>query len=230
MAKKTQAKKTEDKEQEKKQKAEPKQNVKKHLDKKVTIGSLIGVAVLLIILFFPTKYEAVETYIDINEYTEEYDVKELDMNNPKEREVCIEVPADMREEPDPFSPFVKAIGKEHVCYAKVRVWNTGKTAGKWTYKYIFNINGKDFEADPVQMEIPALSSYHFEFMIDECNLGDRVTGYYVLLEGPMARECQYETYYDEVTVTKTRIVTEETEKQRRVTMTRPLWKKILGIE
>ncbi len=231
MAKKKSKKKTETKKAEepkKQEKKSVKEHVSKHMNKNVKVGTIIGIVLVLAILFFPVRYEATETYTELNEYEEEYPATE--QVSLGEQEVCVEVPAQVKEEPDPLSPFVKASGKEYVCHAELRVWNMDETIGEWTYKYIFNVNGKDFETDPITREIVPLSSYYYIFEIDECDSGDRVTGYYELISSPTTTECNYEEVFEERTVTKTRLVTEEVEKTRKITKTKPLWKKILGIE
>ena len=244
MAKKKSKKKTTEKKPKKEQKKSVKEHVSKHMNKNVKVGTIVGVILVLAILFFPVKYcmiktnvekffpvkyEATEKYIDINEYDEEYPV--MENVSLGKQEVCEQVPAEVREEPDPLSPFVDPVGKEDfVCYAELRVWNMAESAGKWTYKYIFNVNGKDFEADPIEKEIATGSSDYFKFQIDVCKAGDKVTGHHELVKGPTVPRCEYREVFEEQEVMKTRTVTEEIEKTRKVTKTKALWKKVLGIE
>lgn len=227
MTKKKTAKK-QDKKENSEEKKTVKDHVKKHLDKKVTIGTVVGIALVLIVLFFPVKYEATESYIDINEYEEEYQVKEPDLDNPKDVEVCVDVPAKVKISDNstanrPFGLY------DYKCEASFKVWNQEDTVGEWTYSYVFNINGKEFKTESQTRKIQPLAPLKFDFESDECKEGDKLTGRMELIKGPTTSECEYEVQYDEITVTKTRLVTEEIEKERKVTLTKPLWKKIFGL-
>ena len=205
-----------------------KERVEKHMNKNITLGAVVGVVLVLVILFFPIKYEATENYIDINEYNEDYQVTEPDMANPKEIEVCVAIPAKVVISENSTANRPRGL-YDYRCEADFKVRNQEDTLGEWTFKYVFNINGKDFETGPQTEKIQSLASIKFEFYSDECKEGDRLTGKMVLVNGPTTQDCTYETQYDDITVTKTRLVTEEIEKQRKVTMTKPLWKKVLGL-
>jgi len=82
--------------------------VKHHLSKEVKLSvGLVVIVLLLVIIRLP--YEAKEVYTI--KVTEEEAREVFDRN--VEVRVCTPVPAAVREEPDPFSPFVKAVMFHH---------------------------------------------------------------------------------------------------------------------
>lgn len=197
-------------------------HVKYHLSREIKIT--VGLVLLLLLLTVPKfEYEAKETLTKIEEY--DVDVVVKDYDNPREVRVCTPVPADVREEPDPFSPFVKVEGKGYICYAKVRIWNNGDQEGEWTYRYTFELGDKRIVKE-LTKEIPPLSSIWFEFEDDECQEGDSVTGSYELVSGPIRQECTYETQYPDKTVTETK--QREVIEEIFVTKREPLWQRLIN--
>lgn len=194
-----------------------------HLSKeiKLTVGLLI-----LVLLFTVPKfeYEAKETQTKIEEY--EVDVVETDYNSPKEVRVCTPVPGKVREEPDPFSPFVKTSGTDFICYAKIRVWNDGDQEGEWTYRYTFQLGTKTIVKEETIKIQPAPSSEWFEFEADDCQEGDTLTGFYELVSGPIIQKCTYETQYPKITVTETK--QRDVQEEIFITKREPLWQKLIG--
>ena len=196
--------------------------VKKQLGKEVKLSvGLVIILLLLVIVRLP--YNAKEVYTEIEEYT--VDVVVPDYDNPVEKRICTPVPADVRLEPDPFSPFVKTSGKDFICYAKLRVWNDGDQEGDWTYRYTFELGSKNIVKE-VTKTVPPSSSIWFEFEADECQEGDTVTGHYELVSGPIRQDCTYETQYPDKTVTEKK--QREVQKERYVTKYEPLWQKLIG--
>jgi hypothetical protein len=128
-----------------------------------------------------------------------------------------------------LSPFVDPYGKDHRCYAEIKITNMADTSGKWTYKYTFNVNGKNFPVEEQEVEIQSGTSYIYEFTSDICKSGDTVKGEYTLVKGPTTPECNYEEVFEDKTVTKTVVEKSEVEKERKVPKKEPLWQFLLGL-
>ena len=194
--------------------------VKHQLGKEVKLSvGLVVILLLLVVIRLP--YEAREVYTI--KVIEDEDQQVID--GYEDVRICTPVPLEVREEPDPFSPFVKAEGKEHICYAKIRIWNDGDQEGDWTYRYTFELGTRTIVKELTET-VPPLSSIWFEFEDDACQEGDTVTGYYQMVSGPKRQECTYETQpvYKTVTVK----VEKEVEEERTVTKYEPLWQKLVG--
>ena len=195
-------------------------HVKHHLTKEVKLSvGLVVIVLLLVIIRLP--YEAREVYTV--KVTEEVERQEPD--GFEEVRVCTTVSLEVREEPDPFSPFVKAEGKDHICYATIRIWNDGNQEGEWTYRYTFQLGTKTLVHELTETVSP-LSSIWFEYEDDECQEGDKLTGFYELLSGPTKQDCTYERQQKYKTVTVT--VEKDVEEERTVTKREPLWQKLIG--
>ena len=195
-------------------------HVKHHLTKEVKLSvGLVVILLLLVIIRLP--YEAREVYTV--KVTEEVERQEPD--GFKEVRVCTTVPLEVREEPDPFSPFVKVSGKDHICYAEIRIWNDGDQVGDWTYRYTFELGSKTIVKE-LTKTVPPLSSIWFEFEDEECQEGDALTGDYEMISGPTKQDCTYVTQPKTKKVTV--IVEKDVEEERTVTKYEPLWQKLIG--
>ena len=195
-------------------------HVKHHLSREVKLSvGLVVILLLLVIVRLP--YEAKEMYTV--KVTEQEPQEVFDKN--EEVRVCTPVHADVREEPDPFSPFVKASGKDFICYATIRIWNDGDQEGEWTYRYTFELGSKTIVRE-ITDDVPPLSSQWYEFEADDCQEGDTVTGFYEMVSGPIIQDCTYKTQPKYKTVMVT--VEKDVEEERTIIKYEPLWQKLVG--
>lgn len=224
MAKKSSSKK--DSTKSTKQSTKVEQNANKDLSNKNTlmyIGVGLVATLILVLTLVKVDYQIREPYIEIEKYTEEITVEDID--NPIEKEVCTQKPASVRIEDD--RTFKEKSGNKDVCVGHFRVWNSEKTDGDWVYKYIFNINGKDFEMAPIKKFITAGFPVDFDFKKDDCKSNDVISGRYELIESPTTESCEYVIVYPDKT--KTIEKEREIEKERIIKVQEPLWQNLLGI-
>ena len=204
-------------------------HVKKKLSTKVelTVGVLIlvvAVAAALILVKIP--YNAKEDYIQ----TETYDIEIKDVvpdaENKFQEYVCVEKPAsvDLSEHDSYKRPFGLY---DYKCYGTFKVRNQGTTDGKWTYRYIFDISGKEVATEPKTSAIPKLTASTFTFET-ECLQQDKVSGIFELVSGPTQSDCKYETIIPNKTVTRTETKERQVPKERTMTKYEPLWQKLVG--
>ncbi len=200
--------------------------IHEHLFAKVSIPVILLILIVMLAVI-RVPYEATVVKMVDEEYEEEYETTETVYVG--EEEVCEQVPLEVSVTEDPFSPFVDPYGTGHRCKAEIDVRNTNDFKGEWTYKYVFVIDGDEFESEEKTYEIvPGLGVQPFVFTSDVCEAGDKVTGYYVLVEGPTGPECHDEDVYEDRTVTKTRTAVRKVPQEETVQKTETLWQLIVG--
>ena len=149
-----------------------KKHVEHHLSKKVSVP-VVAVIVLLLLMVIRVPYEATETYTV--EVEEEYEEVILDKENPREEEVCEDVPSNY--ELLDHETFGRIEGRsDYFCIGSFRVMNHEQTEGKWIYSYVFTVNGKEFPIVEEEETIQGLSQVTFTFESDVCKEGDTIEG------------------------------------------------------
>lgn len=206
-----------------KEKKSIKQHVEHHLSKKISVP-IIAVVVILLLIIIRLPYTATETYTEKVE--EEYEEQVPDLDNPKDVEVCDDVPSEYEILNHEFYGKPEGVS-DYVCVGSFKVKNHESTEGKWTFDYVFTVNGKQFQVDEKEKKIPGFSQVTYTFESDVCKEGDDITGEYILLSSPTTIECEYVTQYDEITVTNTRTV--DVQKEREVIKYESLWERLLGL-
>lgn len=153
-----------------------KKNLKEKLKKKIEIPVFLIVGI--IILFFVislfsirVSYKAKEKYTELENYVVEIQEEKPDLDNPITERVCEEKPAKTRI--DNIEVYLKRYGlKEFKCYAEFRVLNENNIDGDFTYKFIFDINGKKQETEEKTLYIAKYSMVKFIFETS-CLGGDK---------------------------------------------------------
>jgi hypothetical protein len=206
--------------------------IKEHLHTKVPVPIyiVIGVALMLLMLFvFRVPYQAKESYIDLETYTETYMESVEDTSVPPTLD-CPEIPAPVRIR-DNYT-YIKPSGlNDYICYATFKVENQANTGSNWTYRYVFNINGMDFPTEPQTYRIdksPASKTFVFES--DLCEKDDRLFGHHELISGPIVQSTDDCVAVPKmIEVERTRTATREVPKERLVQKTESIWQLILGV-
>jgi hypothetical protein len=195
------------------------------------LGWTIGVPVFLILVLailvlVKVPYNAKESYIDIVSEEVTYN-KTVNGTTPISERICEDIPSTETVK----SPFVYGMpfGLDGFkCHAEFKVTNENKTAGEWTYRYIFNMGGKLNVSEPITANIPGGATIKFEFDTVDCKKEDTISGNYELISRPVTNTCYYVTKYPQIVIPTTEIVKKEVNKERLITKQEPLWQKILG--
>ena len=200
------------------------EHVKQHMLTEVGIPAA-AIVVLLILVLVKVPYQAQEQYTEIEQYEEP--VQKVVPGETREERICEQTPAQVTV--TSHYNYIRPFGtSEYKCYSEFKVTNQEDTDGKWTYRYIFDVSGKEVITDPEEELIPRLGSITYYFESDVCEREDSVDGTYELVDGPMTTECRYEMVTPNVTVTEMETREREVQKTRIITKYEPLWQKILG--
>ncbi|MEM2131328.1 MAG: hypothetical protein QXR96_02295 [Candidatus Woesearchaeota archaeon] len=217
---------------EKKQKneLENKAKIKDHLNKKIQVPFFIifGMILLIIIVsLFAIRipYKAKEKYSEIENYVVEVQDVIEDKENPKTERICVE--KDAKTKLSELFVYGKKYGFGYKCYAEFKVSNENNVDGDFIYKFVFEINGKTIETEEKKEFIPkfSLMKYYFE---TDCLEGDKPTGNPILISAPKTIECNYETIYPNITITKNETRQREVLKERIVEKTESLFELMIG--
>ena len=205
-------------------------DISKNLNKKfeVSIGAVIALVVIFgILTMWKVPYQAKEKYVETQIYQEPVTQVKPDLANPRDQRVCVDTPSRLTYA-DHYV-YGKVFGLNgYKCYAEFRVTNHEDYDGKWTFRYVFNSSGMLITTDPLIMNVPKLASIIYRFESDKCQQGDRIQGYYELVDGPTTPSCHYETVYLNKTVTTIVEKTRTIEAERVVTKYETLLQKILS--
>lgn len=201
-------------------------HAKKHLmtDVAIPAGAILLILVLVVLRF---PYQAEVRDIVEEEYEVEIVEQIPDTLNPIEERTCVETAARSRIEN--HLNFMDEYGlHDYKCKAEFRVWNNEETTGEWTFRYVFDVSGKEVVTEDKTLEIPRISSQWFYFESDECQEGDVLSGTYEMVSYPTTRMCEYHTIIPNKTVIRTETRTREVLKTTIETRSEPLWQKLIG--
>jgi hypothetical protein len=205
-------------------------NNEKHVNHEKHINYLYVIVGLLIVILalsmIKVNYDTTEMYMGIEEYDEVVEVTRDDTANPIDKEVCTQEQATFRVEGESSYKFPE--GGKIVCTGVFKAWNDETTNGEWTFGYTFNVNGKDFEMDPITREIPAGFPIEFTFRKNDCKSSDKITGKYKLIQSPSTEKCEYKTVYPKITVEETVTKEREVPMEKTVVKKQSLWEMIIG--
>jgi hypothetical protein len=204
-------------------------HIKKQLTKKINLPLYIILAVIVIIaisIFLKYPYKAKERYTEFENYVVEVQDVEKD-TTPSYVRQCDDVPSVATI--SNYFVYGKPFGLNgYKCYAEFKVTNENSSDGKWTYRYVFNISGKEVITDPITEMIPKWNKIQYNFETN-CLADDKVDGHYELVSSPTTPICKNVETYLNKTITRNETKQREVVKERIITKYESLWQKILGM-
>jgi Tfp pilus assembly major pilin PilA len=114
------------------------------------------------------------------------------------------------------------------CFASFKAMNNEEVDKKYSYRYYFIVNGKEFPVDIITQTVPRISSLKYNFEYSECKSGDQISGRYDYIPDPSSQVCRYETHYNNKTITVDETALTEVKKERDITNYRSVWQTIFG--